>query len=87
MMFPSSNTSGAAAAATEKCIVNDQMGPFIVLYVLVFVIGLPGNLLSLWTFIRSPRAEVGLLPTKMLGPATHCLRGVSVFISAPMLTG
>ncbi|XP_031162569.1 probable G-protein coupled receptor 171 isoform X2 [Sander lucioperca] len=57
MMLSSSNGSGGGAEETKQCIVNDQMGPFIVFYVLVFVIGLPGNLLSLWTFLRSPRAE------------------------------
>lgn len=44
----------------KQCIVNDQMGPFTVLYILIFIISLPGNLLSVWAFIRSPRATVGL---------------------------
>ncbi|XP_051255661.1 G-protein coupled receptor 171 isoform X1 [Dicentrarchus labrax] len=53
-MVPSSNSSSGGA---DDCIVNDQMGPFTVLYILIFIIGLPGNLLSVWVFIRSPRAK------------------------------
>ncbi|KAF3848198.1 hypothetical protein F7725_021226 [Dissostichus mawsoni] len=41
----------------EQCIVNDQMGPFTVLYTLVFIIRVPGNLLSVWIFIRSRRVK------------------------------
>ncbi|XP_030299726.1 probable G-protein coupled receptor 171 [Sparus aurata] len=55
MMTPSSNYSSAEAA---RCIVNDQMRPFTILYILIFIIGLPGSLLSVWTFIRSPRAKL-----------------------------
>lgn len=59
MTLPSSNSTAAAGGAEErKCIVNDQMGPFTVLYILIFIVGLPGNLLSVWVFIRSPRAKV-----------------------------
>ncbi|XP_073349550.1 G-protein coupled receptor 171 [Pagrus major] len=54
MMPPSPNSSSSIA---EGCIINDQMGPFTVLYILIFIISLPGNLLSVWTFIRSPRAK------------------------------
>lgn len=58
MMLPSSNSTAAGGAAGgNKCIVNDQMGPFTVLYILIFIVGLPGNLLSAWVFIRSPRAK------------------------------
>uniref|UniRef100_A0A3P8U291 G protein-coupled receptor 171 n=1 Tax=Amphiprion percula TaxID=161767 RepID=A0A3P8U291_AMPPE len=53
-MPSSSNASAAGAEGAEQCIINDQMGPFIVLYILVFITGLPGNLLSLWAFISSP---------------------------------
>ncbi|XP_038550084.1 probable G-protein coupled receptor 171 [Micropterus salmoides] len=56
MMPPSSNFSGGGSGEEKQCIVNDQMGPFVVLYILIFVISLPGNLLSVWAFIRSPRA-------------------------------
>ncbi|KAF3848209.1 hypothetical protein F7725_021237 [Dissostichus mawsoni] len=41
----------------EQCIVNDQMGPFTVLYTLIFIISMPGNLLSVWIFIRSRRVK------------------------------
>lgn len=64
MMPPSSNSSAGGAEDRKQCIVNDQMEPFIVLYILVFIISLPGNLLSVWAFIRSPRAKVGLLLTE-----------------------
>lgn len=64
MMPSSSNSSAGGAEDTKQCIVNDQMEPFIVLYILVFIISLPGNLLSMWAFIRSPRAKVGLLLTE-----------------------
>ncbi|XP_078140299.1 G-protein coupled receptor 171 isoform X2 [Centroberyx gerrardi] len=57
MTPPSSNSSGAGGAEEERCIVNDQMGAFIVLYILIFIISLPGNLLSLWAFIHSHRAK------------------------------
>ncbi|XP_059187732.1 G-protein coupled receptor 171 [Centropristis striata] len=57
MMPPSSNFSTGGAAEGKQCIVNDQMGAFTVFYVLVFIVGLPGNLLSVWIFIRSPRAQ------------------------------
>ncbi|XP_040903016.1 probable G-protein coupled receptor 171 isoform X2 [Toxotes jaculatrix] len=53
----SSNVSAGGAVQGEKCIVNDQMGPFTVLYILIFIISLPGSLLSVWAFIRSPRSK------------------------------
>ncbi|KAI4785425.1 hypothetical protein KUCAC02_037768 [Chaenocephalus aceratus] len=56
MVPPSSNSSDGG----EQCIVNDQMGPFTVLYTLVFIISVPGNLLSVWIFIRSRRVKVHL---------------------------
>lgn len=49
----------SAAAVEHQCIVNDQMVPFTVFYIFIFVISLPGNLLSAWAFICTPRAEVG----------------------------
>ncbi|XP_041797141.1 probable G-protein coupled receptor 171 isoform X2 [Chelmon rostratus] len=57
MMPPSSNSSTGGAEEGKQCIVNDHMGPFPVLYILIFIISLPGNLLSVWAFIRSPRAK------------------------------
>ncbi|XP_071369165.1 G-protein coupled receptor 171 [Centroberyx affinis] len=57
MTPPPSNSSSAGGAEEERCIVNDQMGAFIVLYILIFIISLPGNLLSLWAFIHSHRAK------------------------------
>ncbi|XP_044059235.1 probable G-protein coupled receptor 171 isoform X2 [Siniperca chuatsi] len=57
MMPPSSNSSAGGFEVGKQCIVNDQMGPFTVLYILIFIISLPGNLLSVWAFIRSPRAK------------------------------
>lgn len=54
MMPSSSNASAAGVEGAELCIINDQMGPFIVLYILIFITGLPGSLLSLWAFISSP---------------------------------
>ncbi|XP_070827120.1 G-protein coupled receptor 171 isoform X2 [Chaetodon trifascialis] len=56
-MMPPSNSSAGGAEEGKQCIVNDQMGPFTVLYILIFIISLPGNLLSVWAFIRSPRAK------------------------------
>ncbi|XP_028275608.1 probable G-protein coupled receptor 171 [Parambassis ranga] len=57
-MSAASNLSdGAAAAEKEQCIVNDQMKPFTVLYILIFIISVPGILLSVWAFIRSHRAQ------------------------------
>ncbi|XP_029283636.1 probable G-protein coupled receptor 171 isoform X3 [Cottoperca gobio] len=56
-MLPASNSSAGGAEEERQCIVNDQMGPFPVLYTIIFIISLPGNLLSVWTFIRSPRAK------------------------------
>ncbi|XP_033979648.1 probable G-protein coupled receptor 171 isoform X2 [Trematomus bernacchii] len=56
MAPPSSNSSDGG----EQCIVNDQMGPFTVLYTLVFIISVPGNLLSVWIFIRSRRVKRSL---------------------------
>lgn len=44
-------------SAGEACIVNNQMGPFTVLYILILIVGLPGNLLSLWAFIRCRRPQ------------------------------
>lgn len=60
MMPPSSNLSFGGAEQGKQCIVNDQMGPFTVLYILIFIISLPGSLLSGWAFICSPRTEVRL---------------------------
>ncbi|XP_027135794.1 probable G-protein coupled receptor 171 isoform X2 [Larimichthys crocea] len=57
MMPPSTDSSAGAAEMGKECIVNDQMGPFIVIYILIFIISLPGNLLSVWAFIRSPRTN------------------------------
>ncbi|XP_076591875.1 G-protein coupled receptor 171 isoform X2 [Chaetodon auriga] len=56
-MMPPSNSSAGGAGGGKQCIVNDQMGPFTVLYIFIFIISLPGNLLSVWAFIRSPRAK------------------------------
>ncbi|XP_008301441.1 probable G-protein coupled receptor 171 [Stegastes partitus] len=53
-MPASSNVSAAGAEGAEQCIINDQMGPFIVLYILIFIAGLPGSLMSLWAFTCSP---------------------------------
>lgn len=50
-MSPSNGSAG------EQCIVNDQMGPFIVLYILVLILGLPGNLISIWAFIRCSKPQ------------------------------
>ncbi|TKS80570.1 G-protein coupled receptor 171 [Collichthys lucidus] len=57
MMPPSTDSSAGAAEMGKECIVNDQMAPFIVIYILIFIISLPGNLLSVWAFIRSPRTN------------------------------
>ncbi|KAM6933359.1 G-protein coupled receptor 171 [Xenentodon cancila] len=54
--MPLSNISAGGAAKEAQCIINDQMGPFTVLYILILLVGLPGNLLSVWAFIRSHRA-------------------------------
>ncbi|XP_067363935.1 G-protein coupled receptor 171 isoform X2 [Channa argus] len=56
-MPSSSNISTEGPELEKQCILNDQMGPFTVLYILIFIIGLPGNLLSLWVFMCSPRAK------------------------------
>lgn len=58
----SSNLSSGGGVEEEQCIVNKQMGPFIMLYILILMVGLPGNLLSLWAFIQSRRTGVGLQP-------------------------
>ncbi|XP_047449225.1 probable G-protein coupled receptor 171 [Mugil cephalus] len=47
MSPPSNSTDGCS-----KCIVNDQMGPFTVLYILIYIISLPGNLASAWAFFK-----------------------------------
>ncbi|XP_011480454.2 probable G-protein coupled receptor 171 [Oryzias latipes] len=57
MMSNSSNFSAAGAEEGKKCIVNDQMRPFIVLYILILTVGLPGNLLSAWAFVRCCKAK------------------------------
>ncbi|XP_075997977.1 G-protein coupled receptor 171 isoform X2 [Genypterus blacodes] len=57
MTSPPSNFSADSAKEQQQCIVNDQMGPFTVLYILIFISSLPGNMLSVWAFIRSPRAK------------------------------
>lgn len=59
MTSSSLNSSAGGGEEGGQCIVNDQMGPFTVLYILVFIIGMPGNLLSVWIFIHSPRACKG----------------------------
>lgn len=56
-MLPSSNFSSGGAAEQDQCIVNDQMGPFIVLYILILTVGLPGNLLSLCGFVLARRPQ------------------------------
>ncbi|XP_027901100.1 probable G-protein coupled receptor 171 isoform X1 [Xiphophorus couchianus] len=53
----SSNITPTGGPAENPCIVNDQMGPFIVLYILIFTLGLPGSLLSVWGFIQSRRSQ------------------------------
>ncbi|KAI3354449.1 hypothetical protein L3Q82_018508 [Scortum barcoo] len=57
MMLTPFNSSAVGTEGRKQCIVNDHMEPFIVLYILIFIISLPGNLLSVWAFIRSPRAK------------------------------
>ncbi|XP_030007174.1 probable G-protein coupled receptor 171 [Sphaeramia orbicularis] len=55
-MTPGSNFSAEGAENEGKrCVVNDQMEPFIVIYILIFIISLCGSLMSVWTFIHSPR--------------------------------
>lgn len=62
--FTMSSSNISSRAVEEKhCIVNNQMGPFIVLYILILMVGLPGNLLSLWAFIQTRRTQVGRLRT------------------------
>lgn len=56
-MTPSTNLSSSGAGEEKLCIVNDHMGPFTVLYILIFIISLPGNLVSAWAFIHSPKAK------------------------------
>ncbi|XP_029028203.1 G-protein coupled receptor 171 isoform X2 [Betta splendens] len=56
-MPPSSNFSSGAGEQEERCIVNDQMGPFSVLYILLFIASFPGNLLSVWAFVCSARTQ------------------------------
>ncbi|KAM4566543.1 G-protein coupled receptor 171 [Odontesthes bonariensis] len=56
-MLPSDNMSAGGATGGNRCIVNDQMGPFAVLYVLILIVGLPGNLLSIWAFVCRRRAK------------------------------
>ncbi|KAM9318852.1 G-protein coupled receptor 171 [Pholidichthys leucotaenia] len=51
------NFTQAGADEEQQCIVNDQMVPFTVFDILIFIIGLPGNLLSAWVFIRCPRTK------------------------------
>ncbi|XP_072247852.1 G-protein coupled receptor 171 [Leuresthes tenuis] len=50
-MLPSNNVSAGGPSEGNRCIVNDQMAPFAVLYILILIVGLPGNLLSMWAFI------------------------------------
>ncbi|KAK1900625.1 putative G-protein coupled receptor 171 [Dissostichus eleginoides] len=80
MAPPSSNSSDGG----EQCIVNDQMGPFTVLYTLVFIISVPGNLLSVWIFIRSRRVKIlkdgGAAPWSL--KVFHCqASAVTLYIS------
>ncbi|MED6239389.1 hypothetical protein ATANTOWER_005871 [Ataeniobius toweri] len=56
-MLPSSNHTSGGTSEEKQCIVNNQMGPFTVLYILILTVGLPGNLLSVWGFIRSSRTQ------------------------------
>uniref|UniRef100_A0A3Q3ASL2 G protein-coupled receptor 171 n=1 Tax=Kryptolebias marmoratus TaxID=37003 RepID=A0A3Q3ASL2_KRYMA len=56
-MLSSSNVSSGGAVEEKQCIVNNQMDPFIVLYILILIVGLPGNLLSVWAFIQSHRTR------------------------------
>ncbi|KAM4743213.1 G-protein coupled receptor 171 isoform 2-T4 [Anableps anableps] len=53
MMLNSSNITSGGASEENKCIVNDHMGPFTVLDILILTVGLPGSLLSVWGFIQS----------------------------------
>lgn len=55
------NITAGVVAEEKQCIVNDQMRPFTVFYIFIFIISLPGNLLSVWAFICSPRTKVGPL--------------------------
>uniref|UniRef100_A0A146YWM2 G-protein coupled receptor 171, putative n=1 Tax=Fundulus heteroclitus TaxID=8078 RepID=A0A146YWM2_FUNHE len=56
-LSPSATLTTAGHSVKQQCIVNDQMGPFIVLYILILTVGLPGNLLSVWGFIQSRRPK------------------------------
>ncbi|XP_067102402.1 G-protein coupled receptor 171 [Osmerus mordax] len=44
------NTTSYLTADPKRCVVNDQMEPFIVLYILIFLVSLAGNAMSLWAF-------------------------------------
>lgn len=38
--------------SNSSCVVNDHMEPFAAIYILIFVVGMVGSLVSLWAFIR-----------------------------------
>ncbi|XP_029373971.1 probable G-protein coupled receptor 171 isoform X3 [Echeneis naucrates] len=83
-MLLSSNNSNGGAGGGQKCIVNNRMGPFTVLYTLIFIISLIGNLLSVWAFILSSRAlilkDLGAAPWSLM--VFHCqATSITIYIS------
>ncbi|XP_029963633.1 probable G-protein coupled receptor 171 [Salarias fasciatus] len=57
-MTPPGNTSSSGGAAEPQCVVNDKMVAFTVCYVLLFMVAVPGNLLSAWAFVRCRRTQL-----------------------------
>lgn len=56
-MTPAPNSIGDIISGKKPCIVNDQMEPFTILYILIFLISLTGNMMALWVFTCSHGAK------------------------------
>ena len=41
-----------ASSSNSSCVVNDHMEPFAAVYIIIFLVGMAGGLVSLWAFIR-----------------------------------
>ncbi|XP_041919225.1 probable G-protein coupled receptor 171 isoform X1 [Alosa sapidissima] len=44
--------SAMASSSNSSCVVNDNMEPFAAMYIVIFLVGMAGSLVSLWAFIR-----------------------------------
>ncbi|XP_063060950.1 G-protein coupled receptor 171 [Engraulis encrasicolus] len=50
---PSSSNTSSSSSSSSSCVISSPMEPFAAAYILIFLLGTAGALLSLWAFVRA----------------------------------